>query len=107
MFTHTRAAIAAPRRTAALPVSVRRNSRSGVSRFRAQAVRPENGSRGDDAVIAAYSTRVKRSSRGGRATERAAPARRHFACGGPRRAPGDEAAPVGIFDPCRLGCLEE
>ena len=37
----TSAARAAASRTAAPPVSVRRNSRSGVSRFRAQAVRPE------------------------------------------------------------------
>ena len=42
-FTQTSAATAAASRTAAPPVSVRRNSRSGVSRLRAQAVRPENG----------------------------------------------------------------
>jgi hypothetical protein len=36
------AVTAAASRTAAPSVSVRRNSRSGVSRFRAQAVRPEN-----------------------------------------------------------------
>src|SRR5207244_10302189 len=40
-FTHASAATAAARRTAAPPVSVRRNSRSGVWRLRAQAVRPE------------------------------------------------------------------
>src|SRR6266508_4297335 len=37
------AATAAASRTAAPPVSVRRNSRSGVSRLRAHAVRPVNG----------------------------------------------------------------
>ena len=42
-FTQTSAATAAASRTAAPPVSVRRNSRSGVCRLRAQAVRPENG----------------------------------------------------------------
>src|SRR6266576_912941 len=42
-FTHTSAAMAAASRTAAPPVSVRRNSRSGVCTLRAQAVRPENG----------------------------------------------------------------
>src|SRR5439155_6138487 len=42
MFTQTSAATAAASKTAALPVSVRRNSRSGVSRLRAHAVRPEN-----------------------------------------------------------------
>ena len=42
-FTQTSAATAAASRNAALPVSVRRKLRSGVSRFRAQAVRPENG----------------------------------------------------------------
>jgi hypothetical protein len=41
MFTQTSATTAAASKNAALPVSVRRNSRSGVSRFRAQAVRPE------------------------------------------------------------------
>jgi hypothetical protein len=41
-LTQTRAARVAKSRKAALPVSVRRNSRSGVSRFRAHAVRPEN-----------------------------------------------------------------
>src|SRR4029453_15499293 len=40
-FTHTSAAIAPASRTAAPPVSVRRNARSGVSRLRAHAVRPE------------------------------------------------------------------
>jgi len=42
-FAQTSAATAAARRTAALPVSVRRKLRKGVSRFRTQAVRPENG----------------------------------------------------------------
>jgi DNA-binding transcriptional ArsR family regulator len=37
------AATVAASKTAAPPVSVRRNSRSGVCRFRAQAVRPVNG----------------------------------------------------------------
>ena len=43
MFTQASAATAMPSSTAALPVSVRRNTRSGVCRFRAHAVRPENG----------------------------------------------------------------
>src|SRR5436309_2554132 len=42
-LAQTRAATAAASSTAALPVSVRRKLRSGVSRFRTQAVRPENG----------------------------------------------------------------
>ena len=42
-FTQRSAATAAASRTAAPPVSVRRNSRSGVWRLRAHAVRPENG----------------------------------------------------------------
>src|SRR2546423_635399 len=50
MFTHASAAIAAASRTDALPVSVRRNSRRGGSRFRAHAVRPENDAVGDDPV---------------------------------------------------------
>ena len=37
-FTHTSAAIVAASRIVALPVSVRRNSRSGVSRLRVHAV---------------------------------------------------------------------
>src|SRR6185437_9360325 len=41
MFTHTSAATVAASRKAALEVSVRRKFRSGVSRFRAHAVRPE------------------------------------------------------------------
>ncbi len=40
-FTHTSAATVAASRNAALPVSVRRKVRSGVSRLRAHAVRPE------------------------------------------------------------------
>ena len=43
MFAQASAAIAAASSTAALPVSVRRNRRSGVSRFSAHAVRSENG----------------------------------------------------------------
>ena len=42
MFTHASAATVAASRTAALPVSVRRKCRSGVSSVRAQAVRCEN-----------------------------------------------------------------
>jgi hypothetical protein len=40
-FTHTSAATAAASKTTAPPVSVRRNSRSGVWMLRANAVRPE------------------------------------------------------------------
>jgi hypothetical protein len=43
-FAQTSAATVAASNTAAPPVSVRRNSRSGVSRLRAHAVRPVNGS---------------------------------------------------------------
>ena len=43
MFTQASAATAMPSSTAALPASVRRNTCSGVCRFRAHAVRPENG----------------------------------------------------------------
>jgi hypothetical protein len=43
MFTQTSAATAMASSTAALPVSVRKNLRSGVCRFRAHAVRPEKG----------------------------------------------------------------
>ena len=43
MFAHTSAATVAPASTEALPVSVRRKVRSGVSIRRVQAVRPENG----------------------------------------------------------------
>ena len=42
MSIHASAATVAVNRTAAPPVSVRKNSRSGVSRFRAHAVLPEN-----------------------------------------------------------------
>src|SRR5438874_9648072 len=42
-FAQTSAATAAASSTAALPVSVRRKLRSGVSRLRTQAVRPVNG----------------------------------------------------------------
>src|SRR5256885_10661151 len=51
-FTHTSAAIAAASRTAALPVSVRRKLRSGVSRFLAHAVRPEKGAARGSGVTA-------------------------------------------------------
>src|SRR5205807_9641491 len=52
-FAQTSAATAATSRIAAPPVSVRRNERSGSSRLRAQAVRPENG-----AVVVAESVTV-------------------------------------------------
>ncbi len=42
-FTHTSATMVAASSTAALPVSVARNSRIGRSRCRAHAVRPEKG----------------------------------------------------------------
>src|SRR6266446_3331194 len=50
-FTHTSAATVAASRNAALPVSVRMNSRTGDLRFRAQAVRPENGPAGSSAAF--------------------------------------------------------
>ena len=56
MLTQTSAASVAASRNAALPVSVRRKSRSGVSRLRAQAVRPENAppAAGDSAIGRKY-----------------------------------------------------
>jgi hypothetical protein len=45
-FTQTSAATAAASKTAAPPVSVRKNSRNGVSTLRAQAVRPEKNAAG-------------------------------------------------------------
>jgi len=51
-FFHASAATAAASRTAALPVSVRRNARSGVARCRVHAVRPEYAS---TSAIAAFS----------------------------------------------------
>ena len=59
-FTHTSAAIVAASMTAVPPVSVRMNSRRGVSRLRAQAVRPLNGVCG----CAEFTTRIVAS--GGR-----------------------------------------
>src|SRR5271165_4704159 len=50
MFAQIKAATVAPASTEALPVSVRRNVRSGVSIRRAQAVRPENGPPEDDSA---------------------------------------------------------
>ena len=44
-FAQTSAAMTPASRTAALPVSVRRNVRSGVSRLRTHAVRPEKAVR--------------------------------------------------------------
>ena len=46
-MTQTSAATVAASSTAALPVWVRRKLRSGVCRFRAQAVRPENAEVGE------------------------------------------------------------
>ena len=43
MLTQSRARIVPTSRIAALPDWVRRKSRSGVSRLRAQAVRPDSG----------------------------------------------------------------
>ena len=60
-LTQTSAATAAPSSTAALPVSVRRNSRSGVSRFRPQAVRPEKGSAAGASAVTTSLT-VRRGS---------------------------------------------
>src|SRR6266851_7545123 len=50
-FTHTSAATVAASRNAALPVSVRMNSRTGDLRFRAHAVRPENGPAASSAAL--------------------------------------------------------
>lgn len=56
MFAQTSAATAATSRTAALPVSVRRKPRSGVSRFRTQAVRPVNGDSREALAVSAYTS---------------------------------------------------
>src|ERR1022692_323239 len=56
MFAQASAASAAASSTAALPVSVRRNWRSGVSRLRAHTVRSENSEAGEsDSVTAGFS----------------------------------------------------
>ena len=55
-LTHTSAATVAKSRIAALPVSVRRKLRSGVSRLRAQAVRPANGVVEDSVTAGIQST---------------------------------------------------
>jgi hypothetical protein len=55
-FAQTSAATVAARRTTALPVSVRRNCRSGVCRLRAHAVRPANSTGPDwDSVTPGFS----------------------------------------------------
>jgi hypothetical protein len=51
MFAQASAATLAASRTAALPVSVLRNSRSGVCRLRAQAVRPVKAERTRESAI--------------------------------------------------------
>ena len=56
MFAQTSAATAAASNTAAPPVSVRRNARSGVSRLRAQAVRPANDPRPSSATLLLIAT---------------------------------------------------
>jgi hypothetical protein len=62
-FTQMSAATVAASKTAAPPVSVRKNARSGVSRLRAQAVRPESA--GPLSRLPALLTRVGRQSRAG------------------------------------------
>src|SRR5712691_9668708 len=64
-FTHMSAVAAAASKTAAPPVSVRRNSRSGVCTLRAQAVRPENGEGrplGSPLVLVAHRLHARRLS---------------------------------------------
>src|SRR6478672_8487632 len=51
MFAQASAATAAPSKTAALPVSVLRNSRSGAGRLRAQAVCPVKAVRTRESAI--------------------------------------------------------
>src|ERR1700730_9787726 len=60
MFTQASAITVAASSTAALPVSVRRNCRSGVSRLRAQAVRPEKGEADPDSAIHGFSLADRR-----------------------------------------------
>src|ERR1700676_2402937 len=55
MFTQASAMTVAASSTAALPVSVRRNCRSGVSRCRAQAVFPEKGEADPESAIHGFS----------------------------------------------------
>ena len=63
MLTHARAAIVAARSTAAPPVSVRRNSRSGVGTLRTQAVRLENPPSVVAGVLTRYRRRLRRAFR--------------------------------------------
>ncbi len=64
-FAQTSATTVAASRIAALPVSVRRNWRSGVSRFRAHAVRPDRvEGAGSDSVMPGFSQERGRWSRG-------------------------------------------
>ena len=85
MFTQASAATAMPSSTTALPVSVRRNTRSGVCRFRAHAVRPENGC----AAAGGPSSDTAFLPRGGRSSPRSAgqqlPAGRAASCPPPER----------------------
>src|SRR3954447_4549342 len=60
-LTQTSAATVAARRTAAPPVSVRRNSRNGVWRLRAHAVRVEKGEASVFAPVAEVTERSSRS----------------------------------------------
>ena len=64
MFAQASAARAAASRTAALPVSVRRNRRSGVSRLRAHTVRSEKSEAGESgSVTLGFSPAPRRHAR--------------------------------------------
>src|ERR1022692_1597038 len=77
MFAQASAASAAASSTAALPVSVRRNWRSGVSRLRAHTVRSENSEAGEsDSVTAGFSPTPRQHAM-------PEPTRRIFCCGCP------------------------
>ena len=64
MFAHARATTVAPASTEALPVSVRRKARSGVSLLQFQMVRPEKGAPDSGAEVEDSVTPDSSASRG-------------------------------------------
>ena len=104
-FTQRSAATVAASRIAALPVSVRRNSRSGVSRFRVQAVPRTNGDseasatggsvRHDLGCVVRHAGRAGRLRRAGTGADRltfSSPLARVHAVVAPRLETGSRAA---------------
>src|SRR5580700_1863069 len=88
MFAQIRATTVAPASTEALPVSVRRNDRSGVSRRRAHAVRPENAPEPDESATSDEAASDEAASAEAAASSEAGPSgslidgrRRRYAAG--------------------------